>query len=150
MRTYIHLYTHTYTYTHAHTHTYSLSLSLSLSHTHTHTHPHTLAHTHIQALDRFGSTALHYAAGGGHAQVVRLLVQMGADANACSSDLDTPLHCAAKSGTEASVRAMLELGAATEATNSRSNTAEVGGWVERWLGGCMVCVCSCVRVCSLA
>ena len=54
--------------------------------------------------------ALHYAAGGGRVEAVRLLLLHGADANARSSDQDTPLHAAAKSGTEDTVRAMLEHG----------------------------------------
>ena len=57
-------------------------------------------------------------------EAVRLLLLHGADANARSSDQDTPLHAAAKSGTEDTVRALLEQGACKDAANAMGNVPE--------------------------
>jgi len=57
-------------------------------------------------------------------EAVRLLLLHGADANARSSDQDTPLHAAAKSGTEDTVRALLEHGACKDAANAMGNVPE--------------------------
>ena len=51
-----------YAYTHTHKHTYSLSLSLSLS------------LSHIGSRDKYGGTALHWAAGKGRTRCVKLLI----------------------------------------------------------------------------
>jgi hypothetical protein len=57
-------------------------------------------------------------------EAVRLLLLHGADANARSSDQDTPLHAAAKSGTQDTVRALLEHGACKDAANAMGNVPE--------------------------
>ena len=76
----------------------------------------------VNALDRFGASALLYAAGGGHEQAVQLLLDFNASLSAHSADGDTPLHAAAKSGSEATVRLLLKHGANAAAINSRGNT----------------------------
>jgi ankyrin repeat protein len=50
--------------------------------------------------DRFGLTALHYAAGGGHLEIVESLVEAKANLDSCDKDGDTPLHNAVKVGSE--------------------------------------------------
>ena len=76
----------------------------------------------VNAVDRFGASALLYAAGGGHEQAVQLLLDFNASLSAHSVDGDTPLHAAAKSGSEATVRLLLKYGANAAAINSRGNT----------------------------
>ena len=53
----------------------------------------------VNALDRFGASALLYAAGGGHEQAVQLLLDFTASLSAHSADGDTPLHAAARTPT---------------------------------------------------
>ncbi len=50
----------------------------------------------IAQLDEDGLTPLHYAARYSHLQVVKLLVERGADVNARAEDGITPLHFAAR------------------------------------------------------
>jgi ankyrin repeat protein len=49
----------------------------------------------VRARSRYGTTALHYAAGRGQLSVVHLLLQKGADVNATETNGSTPLHNAA-------------------------------------------------------
>ena len=44
--------------------------------------------------NQFGSTSLHFAAGGGHKEIVELLIDKGADVNAKTADDETPLDLA--------------------------------------------------------
>ncbi|KAL8325257.1 hypothetical protein RB597_008493 [Gaeumannomyces tritici] len=64
-------------------------------------------------------TPLSWAAGNGHEAVARLLIEMGADIEAKSSDGGyTPLHQAAQNGHEAVARLLIEMGADIEAKSS--------------------------------
>ncbi|KAK3278958.1 hypothetical protein CYMTET_13133, partial [Cymbomonas tetramitiformis] len=58
-----------------------------------------------------GEVALHIAARGGHARVVRLLVHMGAEVNAISTTRATALHYAARAGHVEAIRSLLGCGA---------------------------------------
>ena len=70
----------------------------------------------LQAQDKSGWTALHYAALSGHARVIELLLDAGAP---CDPILDqtahTPLHVAAYGGHAESVEALLAARASTDA-----------------------------------
>ena len=57
-----------------------------------------------------GSAALHLAAASGHGEVVRLLLEAGADAGLEDADRATPLHCAAASGHGLCVKMLLDAG----------------------------------------
>lgn len=48
----------------------------------------------VHAQDKFGCTALHYAAGNGHVLIVKALVYAGSDIRAIDGDGRTPLDCA--------------------------------------------------------
>jgi ankyrin repeat protein len=62
-----------------------------------------------------GATALFLAAQGGHLEVVRLLIGLGADMNACLPDGTTALMVAAQKGHGAVVRELINAGATREA-----------------------------------
>lgn len=51
-----------------------------------------------EEVDKFGLTALHYAAGRGDLQILRLLLELGAAVDTRSKDLRTPLMWAARNG----------------------------------------------------
>ena len=75
-----------------------------------------------------GWTALHTAAFAGHAPVVRLLLEHGADPHAREAgDNTTPLHWAAARSDLATVRALLDAGAEAQATGD-VHELEVIGW----------------------
>jgi len=66
----------------------------------------------VGARDKWGRTALHYAAGLGTAERVAALVAAGADVGARDDEYGaTPLHYAARFGTAESVAALLAAGA---------------------------------------
>ena len=58
-----------------------------------------------------GKTSLHEAAYAGHVDVVRLLIERGADVEAKDATGETPLHCAVAQGREACVAELLRSGA---------------------------------------
>lgn len=66
------------------------------------------------ALAADGSTALHAAAASGHANVVRLLLDGGADALVVDAESRTPLHLVASAGHGLCVKALLDAGADPE------------------------------------
>ena len=74
-------------------------------------------------------TPLHFAAQNGHLEVVRLLLERGANVNAQNTDelwwreRRTPLHFAAQNGHLDVVRLLLERGA-----NVNAETSGVAGW----------------------
>ncbi|XP_039280721.1 serine/threonine-protein phosphatase 6 regulatory ankyrin repeat subunit B isoform X2 [Nilaparvata lugens] len=58
--------------------------------------------------DGLGCTALHYAAGQGHLEVVSMLVEAGCQLDVCDSVSQTPLHLAAAHGHTAVVELMID------------------------------------------
>jgi len=66
----------------------------------------------------FGSSPLHWAAGGGHVEIMEMLLAKGANIEAKDKDGMTPLHAAAAKGQAAAVKLLLDKGADV---NSRRN-----------------------------
>lgn len=66
----------------------------------------------------FGVTALIAAAGAGQVEVVRELLELGADVNRPSFSMTTPLHAGARSGSAAVVALLLRANADTQALDS--------------------------------
>ena len=77
----------------------------------------------VDAKDKYGETALHWAAKEGHEAVVRLLVEAKADVNAKNNDRETALHRAAKNGHEAVVKLLVEAKADVNVKDSYGRTA---------------------------
>ncbi|ATX81786.1 serine/threonine-protein phosphatase 6 regulatory ankyrin repeat subunit A [Mariprofundus ferrinatatus] len=63
----------------------------------------------INSTDQNGNSALHYASQGAHLDVMRFLIEHGADLNLQNSRLSTPLHLTAKNID--AIRILLEAGA---------------------------------------
>jgi hypothetical protein len=66
---------------------------------------------HPDARDRWGKTALYYAAKAGHVDALTLLLRWGADADAAALQGSTPLMVAAAAGQRAAVQLLLDHGA---------------------------------------
>ena len=80
----------------------------------------------VNAVNRHGDTALHKAAGNGHAEVVALLVEHGAKVNVADHDDRygyTPLHQAAFTGAVGICELLLSHGADVEALTNLGETA---------------------------
>ncbi|KPA86250.1 putative ankyrin repeat protein [Leptomonas pyrrhocoris] len=71
----------------------------------------------IDAADAEGWTPLHYTADRGHRNVVKLLLEEGANVNARDTSKRTPLHLAALSGSKGAAEALLQAGASKTAKN---------------------------------
>jgi ankyrin repeat protein len=67
-------------------------------------------------------TPLHSAAAGSHAEIVKLLLEAGADPNAAQDGGFTPLHSAAQNDDRESVEALLEAGADPSRANDEGKT----------------------------
>jgi ankyrin repeat protein len=77
-----------------------------------------------------GDTALHHASRNGDLDVVRNLVDHGADVNATSDNGHFPLYCAAGHGHAVTTRYLLESGANPEATMADGKT--VAAWLMQY------------------
>ncbi len=78
--------------------------------------------------DTIHVTPLHSAASGGHAAIVELLLEHGADPNAAQDGGFTPLHSAAQNDDRDSVEALLEAGADPALANDEGKTpADLAG-----------------------
>ena len=64
----------------------------------------------FQCTDNQGMTALHMAATHGYVQIVKMLIDKGADLHSCDNDLMTPLHFACSEGNTDIVQMILEKG----------------------------------------
>ncbi|XP_011693692.1 PREDICTED: ankyrin repeat domain-containing protein 39 [Wasmannia auropunctata] len=74
--------------------------------------------------DSAGYTALHYATRGGHIRVCEILLEHGAQVNACTRGMRaTPLHRAAGTGHAEVVELLLRHGAAPDLTDADGRTA---------------------------
>ena len=74
------------------------------------------------AVDSYGRNGIHMAAGNGHAQIVKLLVDAGADAAAENAEGSTPLHWACLNGHVDIVEFLLDKGAKLSACNKAGRT----------------------------
>ena len=83
-------------------------------------------------LDSSGSTPLHVAASNGHAEVVALLLENGADPNAKNRIDVTPLHMAAMDGHLPVVELLVAHGADVNARQCANQTAlHLANWKGR-------------------
>jgi len=83
----------------------------------------------MEAKDRYGWTALHYAAVCGHLELVRLLCDRGADIEVRYDSEYRPLHVAAYHGHISIVKELIEVRNAE--INARNNSGETALWLAR-------------------
>lgn len=77
----------------------------------------------LSSRDKMGRTPLHYAAQGNSAEVTRLLLSEGANANAADSQLgQTPLFFAAENGFIGVAEILISRGAGVNVSDSRGMT----------------------------
>jgi ankyrin repeat protein len=74
-------------------------------------------------VDRYGRTALHYAAVEGDVGKVQQLLRDGADPNARDDDGWSALHFAAQAKSGSCIRALLAVGAAVDLHDANGNSA---------------------------
>ncbi|OXA45452.1 Transient receptor potential channel pyrexia [Folsomia candida] len=77
----------------------------------------------IHAVNKFGATCLHYAAGSGQSECCRILASVGCNVNARDKQKMTPLHMAARVDDIWSIEVLLEFGADIHAKDSVGKTA---------------------------
>lgn len=80
------------------------------------------ARGHLRSRDAAGMTALHRAVWGGHPEVVRLLLERGADVNARTGNGQTPISLAARWGRGDVMDVLLEHGADASARDDMGRT----------------------------
>lgn len=76
----------------------------------------------LESRSEAGKTPLHFAVEGGHADVVRYLLEKGAAVNAGNADGDTPLHYAAGWGFMDIIAILIENGADVAARSNAGDT----------------------------
>ena len=76
----------------------------------------------VDELDLYERTPLHPAAAGGHLETVRLLLQLGADADRVDGSSESPLHLASSRNHYAVVQAIIEGGANVNLLNEEGQS----------------------------
>src|SRR5947207_6222466 len=88
--------------------------------------------------DENGETPLHWAASSGHEEVIKMLMDVGADPNIQRRDGASALHCAASRGHDKSVRMLLSFDAHGNAlkaeVNGLDNNADTALHFAAWHG----------------
>ena len=88
----------------------------------------------LHTVDAIGYSALHFAAEGGHVEVIRDLVNVGGNIHAAKETGGTPLHVAAYFGKKDAVIELIRLGAPVCLPSGRSGTplhqAALGGHLD--------------------
>ena len=77
----------------------------------------------VDAVDKYGMTALHHAAFKGHMEVCKLLISSDADIDCYDKAMLTPLHEAASSGKGSIIKLLLKSGANVVLTDKNGKTA---------------------------
>jgi ankyrin repeat protein len=75
----------------------------------------------VTAVDKYGETPLHYAAAKGYGEIVRLLLEAGANVNGSERE-ETPLHIAAEYGAIDAARVLVAAGANLNPINENGFT----------------------------
>jgi ankyrin repeat protein len=88
--------------------------------------------------DDNGETPLHWAASSGHDEIVKILLDVGADPTIRRKDGASALHCAASNGSEKSVRRLLfpeiDENAPKAAVNAPDNNGDTALHLAAWHG----------------
>jgi len=74
------------------------------------------------SVDEFGRNGIHMAAANGHVEIVKLLVEAGADVGTENAEGSTPLHWACLNGHVGIVDYLLDKGAKLSACNKAGKT----------------------------
>ena len=88
----------------------------------------------INAKNKSGATALHYASSMGGLDTIKLLFERNANINAKDNNGDTPIHYATKAGQIESFKILIEKGADVNAKDSNGNTPLVQALAANKLG----------------
>ena len=105
------------------------------------------AHCDVSARSAAGHTALHLAAAGGSAAVVRLLLSLPhcVDVDAVDAQGRTALHAAARRGRDECVRALLAAGASPALTDTLGLDALTMAAMRGWTRSMDICRCETER-----
>jgi len=86
----------------------------------------------LSTMDDEGNTPLHWAAVGGHVELVKVLLQFGANVEIKSRDGFTPMHSVAQEDHKAVLQVLVEKGANVNAVNSDDNNNTTLHYAACW------------------